>query len=114
MHLNDAVDLTLADVGQSDVVSVEEGEAGIVVLEVAGLAHTGRILIDEAEDAFVTAGLLFVHQGCGKFEPDINVVFFLAEAVILDLALAGDGQLDLFLAEVKTVIENVVDLSAIY
>ena len=83
VHLNDALNLALADVGECDVISVKEGKARVIVLEIAGLPHSGRILVDEAEDAFVLAGLLFVHKRGCKFKTDIKIVFFLAEAEIL-------------------------------
>jgi hypothetical protein len=110
MHLDDALDLALADVCECNVISVQEREARIVILEIAGLAHTGRILVNEAEDAFVTAGLLFIHQSRAEFKPDVNIAFFLAEAVVFDLAAAHNRKLYLFFAKAETVVENIVDL----
>ena len=108
VHLNDALDLALADVGECDVISVKEGKARIIVLEIAGFAHSGRVLVDEAEDAFVFAGLLFVHQRGCEFKTDLKIVFLLAEAEIFCFSVAEDGQLDFLVAKVETVVENIV------
>ena len=62
MHRDDAVDLAVVDVRQRDVVAEQERKARVVVLEVQRFAHAGRKLVDEAENAFVAAGALLIHQ----------------------------------------------------
>ena len=52
----DPVELRLLQIGQRDVVAVQEGEPEVVVLDVEALAHSSRQLVDEAEDALVGAG----------------------------------------------------------
>ena len=52
----DALQLLLVEVGQRDVVAVQERQAEVVVLHVEALAHAARQLVDEAEDALVRAG----------------------------------------------------------
>lgn len=78
MHLDDAVNVGVGEVGQGDIVAVQKGQTGVVVLEVQRLAHAFRKLVDEAEDAFVAAGVLFVHEGRGKLHAGI-LVFFLVQ-----------------------------------
>ena len=50
-------ELVLFEVGQRDVVAVEERQAKVVVLDVEALPHAARQLMDEAEDALVAAGV---------------------------------------------------------
>ena len=81
VQVNDALGLPLRQVRQGDVVTQQEAEPGVVVLEVQGGAHARRHLVHEAEDAVVGAGAHLVHQ-----------VGVEVEAQILTLRLAdGDG-----------------------
>jgi len=48
--------LRLVEIGQGDVVAVQERQPEVVVLHVEALAHALRELVDEAEDALVGAG----------------------------------------------------------
>src|SRR5262245_54510263 len=54
--LLDAKEFRLFEVGQRDVVAVQEGKPEVVVLDVQALAHAARQLMDEAEYALVGAG----------------------------------------------------------
>ena len=89
VHLNDAVDIVVAEVGHGDEVAVEEGQAAVVVLEVQGLPHTLGELVDEAEDALVLAGVLLVHEGGLEVQPDV-VVLPLADGNFIGLAVSGE------------------------
>ena len=54
-EVDDALDLAVRQIGQRDVVPVEEGQPVVVVLDVEALPQTGRQLMDEAEHALVGA-----------------------------------------------------------
>ena len=60
---DDAVQLVIVDVGHRDVIAHHQGQAPVVILDVEGLAHARRHLIDEAEDAVVLAGAGRGHDG---------------------------------------------------
>ena len=70
-QVDDALGLPVRQVGQGDVVPLEEAEPGVVVLEIQGLAHTGRHLIHEAEDAVVGAGAHIVHEDGVKIQAQV-------------------------------------------
>ena len=112
MHLNDAVDVLVAEVGHGDEVAVEEGQAAVVVLEVEGLPHPLGELVDEAEDALVLAGVLLVHQRGLEVQTDI-VVLPLADGDLKGLAVAGQLQPDLGSREEEAVVQHVGNLAAI-
>src|SRR5581483_7038068 len=69
-ELQDALDLALREVGQRDVVAVQEGEAVVVVLDVEALAEPSRQLVDEAEHALVGAGRDLGRRGRLALEPE--------------------------------------------
>ena len=54
--LDDPLEVRVVEVGQRDVVAVQEREPVVVVLDVEALAHPPRQLVDEAEHALVGAG----------------------------------------------------------
>ena len=54
-EVDDALDLAVREVGQRDVVAVEERQPVVVVLDVEALAEALRQLVDEAEHALVGA-----------------------------------------------------------
>ena len=54
--LDDARELRLLQVGERDVVAVQERQPEVIVLDVESLAHPLRQLVDEAEHALVGAG----------------------------------------------------------
>ena len=74
MHFDDALDIMVGQVGQRDIAALQKGKARIVVLEIDRVAHSLRVLVDEAEDAVIAAGTLFVHEGGGKAEPRIVIL----------------------------------------
>ena len=76
MHFYDSVDISLVQVRECDVVAVEERKSAVVVLEVNSLAHSLRILVDEAEYASVLTAVLFVHQRSAEFKSYVVVFFF--------------------------------------
>lgn len=73
-HLYDTVNIRIRQVGERDIVPEEEGKPAVVVLEVEAFAHAGGHLVDEAEDALVFAGVLFVHQVGLEIEADVVVL----------------------------------------
>src|SRR5205807_1659228 len=54
--------LRRSEIGQRDIVAVHEREAEIVVHEVERFSHLLRLLVNEAEDALVFAGMDLVAE----------------------------------------------------
>jgi hypothetical protein len=112
VHLDNALYLVLGKVRHSDVVSVQERKARVVVLEIAGLTHSLGVLVDKAEYALVAAGLLFIHKGRFEFKPDIVVlVFFYLDGNGVAVAQKFKG--DFALAKAEAVVKNVGYLLAV-
>ena len=77
-HFDNALHILILHIGEGNIVTVDEREAGVIVLEVNGLTHALGVLVDEAEDALIGAGVLFIHQGCFKLQPDVIVFILLS------------------------------------
>ena len=113
MHFNNAVHIPLLQVSQRNIVSVQEGKAGVVVLEVQAFAHSLGKLIDKAENALVFTGVLFIHKGCLEFQTDIGIRS-LADRYVEQIRFAVDLQYDRFFSKKKTVIQHVTHFSVVY
>ena len=62
VHLEDAVDLTVGEVGQRDIVAEQKGKPLVIVFKVQRFPHAGRQLVDKAEHAVVRAAVFFVPE----------------------------------------------------
>ena len=107
MHLDDAVDIRVGHISQRNVVSVKEGKAGVVVLKIQALSQPLGKLVDKAKDAFVSAGLLFIHQRSFKIKPDI-IVLSLFDPCKISLAVSLYLNAHVGIGQVKPIVKHVV------
>ena len=91
---------------------MQEGETVVIILEIKGCAHPGRKLIHEAKDTAILTGVLLIHQGCFKLQPNV-VVFSLGDADGIKLVLAQKRELDQVLGQIEAIIKHVMDIVAV-
>ena len=77
MIADDSLNIMVTHVCQCYIVSLDERQSGIVILEIEGISHSRGHLINEAENAVVAAGAVIVHQVLGKFHAQVFFVFLL-------------------------------------
>ena len=101
-----ALQLALGEVRAGDVVSREEREARVIVLEVERFAQALRQLVDEAENAAVRAAGRAVHQVRLKVQSGVFALFF------ADVNGPGIAELhrELFVVRPVFIIEHIADL----
>ena len=107
MHLDDAGDFPFTEVGQGDVVAEQKGQPAVVVLEIQRLPHARGKLIDEAEDAFVAAGVLLVHQIGFKLQSDVVVGVLFAQMDCAGATGALQLQQELLFRQIKAVVQHI-------
>ena len=112
MHLYDTGNLMLCQVRQGDIVAEQERQTAVVVFEIQALTHTGRQLVDKAEDTVVAAGALLVHQIGIEAETDLLELPF-TQAHRLFLIRAADHQYELGVGYVEPIIQHVGDLAPV-
>ena len=100
--------LLVGEVGERDIVAVHEGEAEIVVHQVERFAHLFGLLVDEAEDALVLAGVDLVAQIELEVQSGVLIQPF-AQGERQRLPVALDIQFQAGRAGVKAVVQNVDD-----
>ena len=69
----------VAHIGKRHIISLKKRQSGIVIFKIQGIPHPFRHLVDEAENAFISAGPVLIHQAGVKLQPDLLV------RVLLDL-----------------------------
>ena len=108
VHFDDTVNVLVCEVRQRDIAALQKGKARVVVLEIDRFAHTLGILVDEAEDAVITAGTLFVHERGRKAEPRI-LILLLADQDKLRLAVAVKAHIQVLFGDRKAIVQNIVN-----
>ena len=71
VHFNYSLRLAVAEICKRDVISEKERQARVIVFEIKAFAKPFRQLIYKAENAFVLAAFLLIHQISFKLKPDI-------------------------------------------
>ena len=108
MHFDDAVNILVGEVGQRDIAALQKGEPGIVILEIDRIPHPLRILVDEAENAVIAAGALFVHERSREAEAGV-LIFALAQADLLLGAVPQEAHGQVLCGDGKAIIQHIMD-----
>ena len=112
-HFYYAVDILIGEVCHRDIVALQKRKAAVIILEIERVSHSFRKLVDKAENAFVSARVLAIHEKCLKFQPDIIVfVFFYFGVIFLSVALKQN--IKLFVTYMKSVVENIVNRVSVH
>ena len=112
-HFDDAVDIFLLKICKGYIVSEKESETGVIVFKIKGLSHSRRHLVDEAENAFVFAGMFLIHKIVFKIKTEI-FIFLLFDGYCSGCAVFQKLDFKLFIGHIKAVVKNVFDLVSVY
>ena len=107
----DARELRFLEIGEGDVVAVQEREPEVVVLDVQALAHALRELVDEAEDALVGAGRDLGRARGLELEPELRAAA--AEPRGARPPVALDREAQVLLARVEVEVDHVAQGRAV-
>ena len=105
-HIYYTTYVPLSEVRKRDIVALQKGKAGVVVLEIYALSHSAGVLVDKAEDAVVCAPALFVHKISRKVQTDI-VIFAFSYADGKFLPVPRKTERQTFFAHIKAIVQNV-------
>ena len=73
MHFYYSADFVLSEVGKGNIVAEQKRKSGIIVFKVKTFSHSFRELVYKAENAFVSARMLFIHKIGFKFKTDFFI-----------------------------------------
>ena len=111
---DDPLQIMPAHVGQGHIVSLEEGQPGIVVFKIERIPHPRRHLVDKTEDALISAGTVLVHQPLLKFHSQVFVTLFLNLQLPLLAVRLLDQQYKLLFLYIVAVIKYILDLLPVH
>ena len=114
MHVENPLHFPLAQIGQGDIISKKEGQAGIVVFKIQAFAHPFGQLVDKTENAPVTAGALPIHQIRLELQPDGIVLALSQGNRPLFSLLTAQQQMEVRFRLIKAEIQNVRDFMPIH
>ena len=69
----DPLHIRFRQIGQGDIIALQKRKPRIIILEIQGFPHSLRHLIDKAENTFVMAGAVLVHQTVVEDKPQILI-----------------------------------------
>ncbi len=107
----DALEGRLVQVGQRDVVAVQERQPEVVVLDVEALAQAARILMDEAEDALVGARRDVARPRRNELEAEVTPLAGHLNAAGVVVAL--DGQPQPIVGRVELEVDGIAERRAV-
>ena len=112
-QVDDPLHLPGGEVGQGEVVAQQEGQPGVVVLEVEGGPHPRGHLVHKAEDAVVGAGPGPVHEVGLKLQPQILPLAFADPEGAHRPLRAFQGELQPGVVAVKFIVQHVHNGAAV-
>ena len=65
---DDALYILVTHIGKGHIIALQKRKPGIIVLEIQGIPHALRQLIDKTEDTFIAAGTIIVHHAIFKLD----------------------------------------------
>ena len=104
------VNIVITHIGKRHIIPLKERKSGIIIFKIQCFTHIFWHLIDKAEDTFIPAGTVLIHQSLFKLNPQIFLVFFLnLQFPLFSVRLLNkNGQI--FLICKKMIIKNIFDL----
>lgn len=93
-ELDDPLNILILHVGQRHIITLQEGKAGIIILEIKSLSHPLWHLVDETKHTLVMAALVIAHQPIFKGQTQVLIIIldihfplfsiFLSDTTIID------------------------------
>ena len=112
VHFDDAGNILVGHVGEGDIAAEQKAHAAVVILEVQRFPHPLRELIDKAEDAFIGAAVLPVHQVILKLQSQL-VIFRLADGKTEGFFAPQHLDAQAGIDHIKAVIQDIPDNVAV-
>ncbi len=114
MVSDNPIDIMIRHIGKSHIVALQKGKPGVIILEIQSLPHPFGHLVNKAEDAFVMAAPIFVHQPVLKRNSQILVVLLIhLQQPLLPVRFLHQ-HLDIIVLYQELVVKDILDLRIVY
>ena len=74
---NNPLHIPFGHIGKRHIITLKEGKSGIIILKIKAFPHSLRHLIDKAENTFIAAGTVFIHQSVFKGNSQILFIILI-------------------------------------
>ena len=106
--------ILLRHVRKGHIIALQEGKPCVIILEIQGFSHPGRHLVNKAENTFIAAMPVFVHQTRFKHNAEVLIRIFFDLALDAVIFLRGiDKECKLLIIRQISVVKNITDLSSV-
>ena len=99
---------------QCDIISLQKRKPGIIIFKIKCITHTFWHLINKAENTFVMARTIVIHQTIFKLNPDIIFIFFFYLKLPFFPVRFAYQKLYIFIIHQIMIIQNIFDLFPAY
>ena len=113
VQVDDALNLSLREIGERDVVAQKKAKTRVVVFEIHRRAHAGRQLVDEAENTVVGAGARAVHQIALELQPQVAALGLSHADAVLRAVGAPQHDRKRAVVSEKLIVEHIDDPIAV-
>ena len=113
MVLDNSVDIVVIHIGQRNIISLEKGKSGIIILKVERVTHSWRHLIDKAENTAVAAGTVLVHKAVLKSHTEILLIVLLNLKLPFLTVRLAHKQLNVIIIQQIVVVEHILNLRTV-
>ena len=98
---------------QGNIISLEKRQPGIIIFKIQRIPHSRWHLINKAEDAFIPAGMILIHQALIKCNSQLFIrILFDFQFPFFPILLFNQKQ-QFFLFHVKLIIKNIFYLMSV-
>ena len=74
---DDPVYIMITHIGQGHIISLYEGQSGIIIFKIKSISHSRRHLVNKTENAVIGTGTIIIHQILLKGNPKVFFIFLL-------------------------------------
>ena len=107
MQLDNALNLTVRQVGHRDIIAIQKGKTFIVILKVKRFPHTRGQLVNKTEHAMVSTTVLFITKVCFEIAAERLIFPFFNRNLLLCTILA-DRQSEMRRRGIELIVQCIV------
>ena len=114
MEPDDPVDILFRHIGKRNVISLQEGKSGIIILKIQSFPHSLWHLVNKTEHTLVMAGMVFIHQTVFKHKSDILRIILLNLQLPFFATCFPYQKHNIFFLDQKLIIKYIFDFFSVY
>ena len=100
--------IMVTHVCQRNIISLQKGKSGVIILKIQGFSHALRHLVNKAEHTFISAGTVLIHQPLRKCKSQVFlIILFYLKLPFFPIRFLNE-QCKLFVIYIEMIIKYVL------